>query len=256
MHIGLDNEVEWPFDWYFRDQRKISRFTTHDGSGKLVTGRGLPVRLPNGAPVFLVSDDFQATQAWQDFVKDKYTGTHYKLRWWFPEETYKVQARDAQGNAKFDANGNQEWDVPAYLGTYFGNLFNPAAWAQPVKYTALPRSGPARSARPILALRAQRPADPRRQRPGRPGTSATTGDTGTGTTTQPQQPTATYGLFDLAPEGNGNGQFNQPRGIAQGPDGSFYVVDTSNMRVEKFDKDGKFLLPSAARAAATASSRR
>jgi len=73
------------------------------------------------------------------------------------------------------------------------------------------------------------------------GTGSTTTTGGTGTT-EPQQPTVTYGMFDLAPEGNGKGQFNKPRGIAQAPDGSFYVVDTSNLRVEKFDKDGKYLL--------------
>ena len=242
MQIGLDNGIEWPFDWYLRDQRKVSRFTTHDGSGKLVAGTALPGDLPNGSPVFLVSDDFQATQAWQDFVKDKYTGTHYKLRWWFPQETYEIQAKDAQGNLKFDANGQQIWDTTAYLGTYLGNLLNPTAWAQPVKYMLYRDPGAPLGSTDVwfyvrndLLTRVGNVL-------GDLGTGASTGtDTG-GTTTQPQQPSVTYGMFDLAPEGNGKGQFNKPRGIAQGPDGSFYVVDTSNLRVEKFDKDGKFLL--------------
>jgi sugar lactone lactonase YvrE len=45
----------------------------------------------------------------------------------------------------------------------------------------------------------------------------------------------------LAPAGAERGQFNLPRGIATGPDGSFYVVDTGNMRIEKFGADGKFV---------------
>src|SRR5262249_55958404 len=62
------------------------------------------------------------------------------------------------------------------------------------------------------------------------------------TTNPPPANLPTYGMFDLAPEGTGNGQFSKPRGIATGTDGSYYVVDASNFRVQKFDKDGKFLL--------------
>jgi len=37
------------------------------------------------------------------------------------------------------------------------------------------------------------------------------------------------------------GQFNFPRGIAVGPDGNIYVVDSDNHRVQVFDPDGIFL---------------
>jgi DNA-binding beta-propeller fold protein YncE len=47
-------------------------------------------------------------------------------------------------------------------------------------------------------------------------------------------------MTSLAPTGAERGQFNLPRGIATGPDGSFYVVDTGNMRVQKFGPDGAF----------------
>jgi predicted membrane-bound mannosyltransferase/DNA-binding beta-propeller fold protein YncE len=39
----------------------------------------------------------------------------------------------------------------------------------------------------------------------------------------------------------GNGTFNEPWGIALAPDGSVYVTDTWNHRVEKFTADGKFV---------------
>ncbi|MBL8050462.1 MAG: TIGR03663 family protein [Anaerolineales bacterium] len=39
----------------------------------------------------------------------------------------------------------------------------------------------------------------------------------------------------------GDGTFNEPWGIAVGPDGSVYVTDTWNHRVQKFTRDGRFL---------------
>ncbi len=39
----------------------------------------------------------------------------------------------------------------------------------------------------------------------------------------------------------GNGTFNEPWGIAVGPDGSVYVTDTWNHRVEKFSAEGRFI---------------
>jgi DNA-binding beta-propeller fold protein YncE len=39
----------------------------------------------------------------------------------------------------------------------------------------------------------------------------------------------------------GNGTFNEPWGIAIGPDNSVYVTDTWNHRIEKFTPDGKFI---------------
>jgi DNA-binding beta-propeller fold protein YncE len=42
-------------------------------------------------------------------------------------------------------------------------------------------------------------------------------------------------------DGDGRGQFNEPWGIAVDKEGSIYVSDTWNHRIQKFDKDGKFL---------------
>jgi type IV pilus assembly protein PilY1 len=41
--------------------------------------------------------------------------------------------------------------------------------------------------------------------------------------------------------GSGNGQFSETNGIATGPDGKIFVVDTSNNRVQVFDEEGAYL---------------
>ncbi len=54
--------------------------------------------------------------------------------------------------------------------------------------------------------------------------------------------------IDLLPDqligsiGTEQGQFNTPHGIAIGPDGSIYVADSRNNRIQKFSPEGKFLL--------------
>ncbi|MBI2566270.1 MAG: glycosyltransferase family 39 protein [Candidatus Schekmanbacteria bacterium] len=42
-------------------------------------------------------------------------------------------------------------------------------------------------------------------------------------------------------EGPAPGDFREPRGIARGPDGSIYVVDMRNFRIQRFAADGRFL---------------
>ncbi len=49
-------------------------------------------------------------------------------------------------------------------------------------------------------------------------------------------------LDDIGRRGGEPGEFNLPRDVTVAPDGSVYVVDGGNFRVQKFDKEGKFLL--------------
>ena len=51
-----------------------------------------------------------------------------------------------------------------------------------------------------------------------------------------------WGTFaDILAGSAPNGSFNEPWGVAVGPDGSVYVSDTWNHRIQKFTKDGKFI---------------
>ena len=54
-------------------------------------------------------------------------------------------------------------------------------------------------------------------------------------------PTGPYSLEDEAGAGTEGGQFNAPRGIAVAGDGTTYVVDAGNNRVQVFDPAGDFV---------------
>ena len=52
-----------------------------------------------------------------------------------------------------------------------------------------------------------------------------------------------WGTFaDISQGAAAGGTFNEPWGVAVGPDGSVYVTDTWNHRVQKFDANGNFIM--------------
>jgi|GEM_PF-1397159 len=50
------------------------------------------------------------------------------------------------------------------------------------------------------------------------------------------------GLWDLGTQGTGNGQFNNPGGVAVDDESRIYAVDTGNNRIQIFTSSGSFLL--------------
>jgi len=57
-----------------------------------------------------------------------------------------------------------------------------------------------------------------------------------------QTPIAVDYLFTIGESGDSLGQFSCPQGLAVAPGGDLYVADTGNHRVQRFDKNGKFLV--------------
>jgi len=55
------------------------------------------------------------------------------------------------------------------------------------------------------------------------------------------QATGPFNLSDRVGAGSAEGQLNGPRGVAIGPDGSIYVVDSRNARAQQYRTDGTFV---------------
>lgn len=211
LEISIDqtDATEWPFDWYFRDMLQRKYFNSDQWAQNQAN-----VVSPN-VPVIIASTATENTDSFKNFIKGKYTTNEYVLNWWFPEEgTYKKNNVGDLGTAWNWITGNglkyllyRDIGPNMQLGTRNFYLH----------------------VRNDLAVKVGLGAPT--------GAQTTPPQTSTGPT--PNGPV--YTMFSLAPVGAERGQFNLPRGITTDASGNFYVVDTANMRVQKFDRTGKFL---------------
>ena len=202
--IDQNDAIEWPLDWYFRDQKGKQYFNYFPGGQEIADDQKANLIAPN-APLILASEQTENNAFFQSFIKDKYTTNKYPLNWWFPEETYKT---------------NGKGDIGKALGWLFGGG---------MKYLLYRDPGLPLGSRNFY-MHVRNDLAPQ---VGLGGVSGTT----TGTTVDDGK---VYGLFELS-KGASRGQFNLPRGIATDSAGNFYVADTANYRIQKFGPDGKFL---------------
>jgi DNA-binding beta-propeller fold protein YncE len=201
IKVAYDDDSSWPFVWYLRN------YTSAQFYGKTPSA-------PFDAPVVLVGSANQ--DAVKPFLGNKYISRQYKLIWW-PLEGYKELTlervlnyfRDPQQRAdlftawfyhqyKESANSwpyahiftiNIRKDVTAMLWNYAGNV--PQQPAVQDEYDTK-----------FVKLTASRSI-------GTPGSS--------------------------------NGQLMNPKNVAIDPQGSIYVADSDNGRIEKFDSKGEFV---------------
>lgn len=206
ISIDQNDAIEWPFDWYFREMKDLKYFNLQQWE----TNQANVV--PPNVPVILASDATNSNANFQTFVKDKYVGQKYVLNWWFPEEVYRKNGQNDLGAALdwIRTNGlkymlYRDPGVPLGSRNFYlyvrNDLAEKTGLRGPSGVVAPPNPNPV----------------------------------------QPDPKGRVYGMYELAAAGVERGQFNLPRGITRGPDGSFYVVDTANMRVQKFDATGKWL---------------
>ncbi|HEV8634686.1 MAG TPA: flippase activity-associated protein Agl23 [Chloroflexota bacterium] len=202
VKIVYDSGVSWPFEWYLRDYK-----------GRVFVGAGNIPANALDAPIVLVGMENNRDQTIKQQLGSRYVGQRYRLRWWFPED-YRSITLDSFRWFLFDsATRSRIWRYVMFretlnpLGSTDFMLFVrrelvAGAWAAP-------QAG-ASGVDEEVYQRAARQVSAAQAFGGQRGS----------------QP----------------GQFADPKNLATAPDGSLYVVDTFNHRIQKFDRDGKFVL--------------
>lgn len=220
LKVAYDSDTSWPFEWYLRDYRNRNFY-----------GTGLPAR---DAPVVLVGFEDNHDARVKAQLGDRYVGQRYMLRWWFPED-YKsalewVRALEGSDAVKGLTPGN------VGFGDVLRATLKPESIGKLWKYFIYRETlNPLGSTDFMLYIR-------RDLVDGLWRITATTGPT-TGETDVYESKTRVIAPTDVwGAAGVGDVQFQSPKGVAVAPDGSLYVVDSRNNRIQKFDSSGRYLL--------------
>jgi uncharacterized protein (TIGR03663 family) len=203
LKILIDSASTWPFAWYLRDYKNIAYQPT--------------LSSPPDQPVVItaVENDAQDKPQLQNYV-----GNRYKLRAWFPED-YKDLTLPKVFQTIIDPVMRKtlwNWltlrEPPSPMGSYDFNLWIRKDLAPGVasNFGFAPAPAPA-APQPVLG------PDPY-------------GD----------KVTKVASIRQFGSQGSADGQFSGARGVAVAPDGSIYVADQGNHRIQKFDPTGRFVL--------------
>jgi predicted membrane-bound mannosyltransferase/DNA-binding beta-propeller fold protein YncE len=217
LKVAYDDAVTWPVTWYLRNYKNQAYF------GKQPTREALDAPVVIAGPsnwsrvevllggryykfeyirmVWPMQDYFDLK--WPDVQKDL---SNPKMRqalwniWWDRDYTLYGQLKDPPQN--FDLS---QWPVAERMRLYVRKDIAAQIWSYGVGPTALlPPGG------------------------------------GEDPCTKVKQPIAAAAVW--GGPGQAPGQFDAPRSVAVGPDGSVYVADSRNNRIQKFDANGQLLL--------------
>ncbi|MGH2607088.1 MAG: NHL repeat-containing protein, partial [Anaerolineales bacterium] len=213
IDLGYDDDVSWPFTWYLRNFTKVHYFGQSPGRDVL------------DYPVIIVGDNNWAKV--EPILGDRYFSFEY-IRMWWPMQDYwdltwerirsalvSPEYRRALWNIWFDR------DFTAY-GALKGVDFSLENWSPSDRMRLYVRKdvealiweyGVAPTLLEVPAV-----ADPYEE-----GTVALASDR------------------ILGGAGAGPGQFQNPRDLAFAPDGTLYVADTFNHRIQHLAADGSVL---------------
>jgi uncharacterized protein (TIGR03663 family) len=256
MKVAYDNVTSWPFEWYLRNFKN-----------KIFFG-GSPGPNISEAPVVLTG--LENENSVRPFVQG-YVRRQYKLRWWFPED-YKMFKDNPSLAFQYLGDPAMRKDLMEILlnrdlkqplgSTDFVMYVRPDVLQEVWQFGSRIQATDPDLLRDEYAEKASK-------------LTATTsfGQGGQVSLNSPKavaiapngnlviadgvnhrivvvdaqgNQVSSFGSFcNLADnagcQGNGAGQFNEPWGVGVGPDGSIYVSDTWNHRIQKFDADGKFV---------------
>lgn len=222
IQVAYDNDVSWPFTWYLREYPNRYYFGEEPNNNL------------NESPIILAGN--VNWEKVEPYLGNNYEHNTYTFLWWPMEEYRQIGWNSVFGNAAIpndrglaDAGKRQAlWDIFFYrdyeqYGQAFGGTYTAEKW-------------PLRHELKVYI---------------RKDVLASLWDQGIilaniGTYTNPYargelvlQPTLI--LNELGLPGSADGQFNTPRNIAISPDGTIFVADSGNHRIQVFDSEGNFV---------------
>lgn len=239
LNIGYDNETTYPFWWYLRNYPSQRYYADQ------------PTRDLRDLPVILVGDANYGKL--EPIVGNSYYMFEYNRIWWPNQDYFEYQWDPIAGGFAAEtgrpATDMGYLDYLARVGnrlwSYFGNpQFREAIWQIWLN----------RDFRAYLEAKGQDPSlsawNPSRtmRMYVRKDIAAQIWEYGA----QPEaeivieDPYEGKGIevaadIDLGGQGAGPGQFNSPRGLTVAPDGSVFVADANNHRIQHFAADGAFI---------------
>ena len=267
IRVAYDDDATWPLEWYLRDY-----------PNKVYYGAS-PSRDAMESPVVLVGDKNLAKA--KPYLGDRYYEFNYRLIWWPRETYKGLNWARIREGLRDPVQRGQFWDVvihrkyttqtsqwdPIHRFSMFVRKDIAAQvwdWGTPV--TGGGTGEPAVVTDPYLEGQRQVAALQQLGTTGQPGAApgqfnfpravaadrsgniyvADSGNNrvqvfdANGTFVREWGSTCKLDTGEGCVDG-GRGQFNEPWGIAVGDDGSVYVSDTWNHRVQKFTPDGQFV---------------
>ncbi|MGC8785845.1 MAG: 6-bladed beta-propeller, partial [Anaerolineae bacterium] len=206
LRIAYDNESQQPFFWYLRDREGVSFFTGDTG-------------LPGDPHVVIIGLGNESKLKSQLVGKYIRRGREYRLIWWPDEEPYRnLTLAKLWKDLRDPARRKYWWDILWFRKYPHATT----SWPMVSKFALYVRKDLAAQlwdyGPEVAGAGLELPEDEYEKKR--------------------IQVTAvlTWGGF-----GTGEGQFNDPKGIAVDKEGNVYVVDTRNHRVQVFDGEGRYL---------------
>jgi sugar lactone lactonase YvrE len=222
IKVAYDNDVSWPFTWYLRDYPNRSYFGEN------------PSNNLNESPIIVVGNVNWGKV--EPYLGNNYEENTYTFLWW-PMEEYRQIGWDSlfgdpltvEDRGLADADKRQAlWDIFFYrdytqYGQAFGGTYTAREWPLRHELKVYTRKD-------VLASLWDQ------------GIAPTNVETYSDPYAEGELILEPALIFnELTIPGNGEGQFTTPRNIAISPDGTVFVADSGNHRIQVFDTDGSFV---------------
>jgi uncharacterized protein (TIGR03663 family) len=266
IDVAYDNETSYPYMWYLREYTRVHSFGEAPGRDLL------------NYPVIIVGDANWARV--EPILGDRYHQFEYIRMWWpmqayagltwervrqgITDRAYRTALWDIWLNRDYTAYGEltstdyslENWQPAARMRLYIRKDVAALVWdygALPSSYSPEPFVDPyaermgERTADRILGPDSSPPVSFNRPRAIAlaPDGTLYVADTGNHRIihlSSEGQELGLWGSFSGITQGEApEGTFNEPWGVAVAPDGTVYVADTWNHRIQHFSADGQFI---------------